>query len=205
MIIEEDCVLRWVSNVEKSDLRKLVRARFRTLLLLLLLSHFSRVWLCDPIDGSPPGSAVPEILQARTLEWVAISFSSAWKWKWSCSVVSNSSRPHGLQPTRLLHPWDFPGKSTGVGCHCLWFRALDFSKYMWNCLFFIFCLVKSHYSANSLYLKTSNILTIVTFRFPSIFHRRAELFHFSLELMPLVMLIHYKLMLIRFIEPSYCF
>ena len=31
----------------------------------------------------------------------------------------NSSRPHGLQPTRLLRPWDFPGKSTGVGCHCL--------------------------------------------------------------------------------------
>ena len=37
--------------------------------------------LCDPIDGSPPGSLVPGILQARTLEWVAISFSSAWKWK----------------------------------------------------------------------------------------------------------------------------
>ena len=33
--------------------------------------------------------------------------------------MSDSSRPHGLQPTRLLHPWDFPGKSTGVGCHCL--------------------------------------------------------------------------------------
>ena len=41
------------------------------------------------------------------------------KWKWSCSVVSDSSRPHGLQPARLLCPWDFPGKSTGVGCHCL--------------------------------------------------------------------------------------
>ena len=37
--------------------------------------------LCDPIDGSPPGSPVPAILQARTLEWVAISFSNAWKWK----------------------------------------------------------------------------------------------------------------------------
>ena len=37
--------------------------------------------LCDPIDGSPPGSPVPRILQARTLEWVAISFSNAWKWK----------------------------------------------------------------------------------------------------------------------------
>ena len=37
--------------------------------------------LCDPIDGSPPGSSVPGILQARTLEWVAISFCNAWKWK----------------------------------------------------------------------------------------------------------------------------
>ena len=37
--------------------------------------------LCDPIDGSPPGSPFPGILQARTLEWVAISFSNAWKWK----------------------------------------------------------------------------------------------------------------------------
>jgi len=37
--------------------------------------------LCDPIDGSPPGSTIPGILQARTLEWVAISFSNAWKWK----------------------------------------------------------------------------------------------------------------------------
>ena len=107
--------------------------------------------LCDPIGGSPPGSPVPGILQAGTLEWVAIAFSNAWKWKntvkslnhvwllathgvrvinkivtvsgekgkWSRSVVSDSSRPHGLQPTRLLRPCDFPGKSTVVGCHCL--------------------------------------------------------------------------------------
>ena len=40
------------------------------------------------------------------------------KWKWSRSVVSDSAH-HGLQPTRLLCPWNFPGKSTGVGCHCL--------------------------------------------------------------------------------------
>ena len=51
------------------------------LLLLLLLSRFSRVRLCDPRDGSPIGSLVFGILQARTLEWVAISFSNAWKWK----------------------------------------------------------------------------------------------------------------------------
>ena len=37
--------------------------------------------LCDPTDGRPPGSPVPEILQARTMGWIAISFSNAWKWK----------------------------------------------------------------------------------------------------------------------------
>ena len=139
--------------------------------------------LCDPINGSPPGSAIPGILQARKLEWVAISFSKAWKWKvkvkslsrfwllatpwttayqappsmgfsrqeyWSGvplpslvfrfrrgqsagwgnygdsnirggttvpyvlvflhvshSVVSDSLWPHGLQPTRLLGPWNY--------------------------------------------------------------------------------------------------
>jgi len=51
------------------------------LLLLLLPSHFSRVTLCDAIDASTLGSSVPGILQARTLEWVAISSSNAWKWK----------------------------------------------------------------------------------------------------------------------------
>ena len=49
--------------------------------MLLLLSHQLCLTLCDPIDGSPPGSPVPGNLQARTLESVAISFSSAWKWK----------------------------------------------------------------------------------------------------------------------------
>ena len=44
------------------------------LLLLLLLSRVSRVRLCDPIDRSPPGSSVPGNLQARTLEWVQISY-----------------------------------------------------------------------------------------------------------------------------------
>ena len=44
--------------------------------------------LCDPIDGSPPGSPVPGILQARTLEWVAICFSNAWKWKMKVKLLS---------------------------------------------------------------------------------------------------------------------
>ena len=45
--------------------------------------------LCDPIDNSPPGSPVPGILQARTLEWVAISFSNAWKWKVKVKLLSS--------------------------------------------------------------------------------------------------------------------
>ena len=44
--------------------------------------------LCNPIDGGPPGSPVPGILQARTLEWVAISFSIAWKWKMKVKLLS---------------------------------------------------------------------------------------------------------------------
>ena len=53
--------------------------------------------LCDPVDGSPPGFPVPGILQARTLEWVAISFSNAWKWK-----VKVKSLSHVLL---LATPW----------------------------------------------------------------------------------------------------
>ena len=60
---------------------------------------------------------------SRQEHWSGLPFPSPMhaseKWKWSCSVVSDSSQPHGLQPTRLLRPWDFLGKSTGVGCHCL--------------------------------------------------------------------------------------
>ena len=50
---------------------------------LLLLSHFSRVWL------SPPGCPVPGILKARTVEWVAISFSNVWKWKVKVKLLSH--------------------------------------------------------------------------------------------------------------------
>ena len=49
--------------------------------------------LCDPKDGSPPGSPVPGILQARTLEWVAISFSSAWRWKVKVKSLSPGRLP----------------------------------------------------------------------------------------------------------------
>ena len=53
--------------------------------------------LCDPIDGSPPGYPVPGILQARTLEWVAIAFSNAWKWKVKVKSLSR------VRPSAI--PW----------------------------------------------------------------------------------------------------
>ena len=86
-----------------------------------LLQSCPTLW--DPIDGSPPGSPIPGILQARTLEWVAISFSNAWKWKVKVKFLSS------VQPWAT--PWTaayqaagsvhgiFQAKSTGVGCHCL--------------------------------------------------------------------------------------
>ena len=93
-----------------------------SLLLLLLLSRFSRVRLCATL-WTAAHQAPPSLGFSRQGHWGGLPFPSPMheseKWKWSRSVVSNSSRPHGLQPTRLLRPWDFPGKSTGVGCHCL--------------------------------------------------------------------------------------
>ena len=105
--------------------------------------------LCDPIDGSPPGFPAPGILQARTLEWVAIYLSNAWKWEVKVKSLSH---------VRLLAtPWtaahqtplsmDFPGKNTGVGCHCLLLAMYTYIKssqcilwisYNFNCqLYFI--------------------------------------------------------------------
>ena len=67
--------------------------------------------------------APPSLGFSRQEHWSGLPFPSPMheneKWKWSRSVVSDFSRPHGLQPTRLLCPWDFQGKSTGVGCHHL--------------------------------------------------------------------------------------
>ena len=90
-------------------------------MLLLLLSHFSHLTLRHPMDCSLPGFPVPGILQARVLEWGAIAFSNAWKWK---VKVKSLSRVRLLATPwttahQALRPWDFPGKSTGVGCHCL--------------------------------------------------------------------------------------
>ena len=98
--------------------------------------------LCDPTDGSPPGSPIPDILQARTLEWVAISFSNEWKWKVKVKSLSRvwlfaTPRTAAYQAPPSM---DFPGKSTGVGCHCLLqfvrmviIKKNTTKKYWWEC------------------------------------------------------------------------
>ena len=89
---------------------------------MLLLSHFSRVWLCTTPQMAAH-QVPPSLGFSRQEHWSGLPLPSPMheseKCKWSRSVVSDPQRPHGLQPSRLLRPWDFPSKSTGVGCHCL--------------------------------------------------------------------------------------
>ena len=96
--------------------------------------------LCHPIDGSPPGSPIPGILQARTLEWVAISFSNAWKWKgkslsrvrllatpWTAAHQAPLSMWFSRQqywsgvplpsPKLLLHLYFYGGGQLKISCH----------------------------------------------------------------------------------------
>ena len=77
--------------------------------------------LCNPIDSNSPGT--PSLGFSRQEHSSGLPFPSpiheSEKGKGSRSVMPDSSRPHGLQPTRFLIPWALPGKSTGVECHCL--------------------------------------------------------------------------------------
>ena len=116
-----DCTAPTLSDVVRIRQHKM---------LLLLLSRFSRVRLW----ATPETAAhqAPRSLGCSKQEhWSGLPFPSPMheseKWKWSRSVVSDSQWPYGLQPTRLLHPWDFPGKSTGVGSHRLlhWKQLLN--------------------------------------------------------------------------------
>ena len=105
--------------------------------------------------------ASPSLGFSRQEHWSGLPFPSLMheseKWKWSCSVVSDSSQPHGVQPTRLLHPWDFPGKSTGVGCHCLlWSAYLE----LLNSLYFYTEGNPIHHNSPIHHLRTSETLLI---------------------------------------------
>ena len=96
--------------------------RGQLLLLLVMLSLFIRVRLCATPETAT--HQAPTSLEfSRQEQRGGLPFPSpvheSEKWKWSRSVVSGSLRPRGLQPTRLVRPWDLPGQSAGVGCRCL--------------------------------------------------------------------------------------
>ena len=104
-----------------------------------MLSHFSRVRLCATPETAAH-QAPPSLGFSRQEYWSGLPFPSpvheSEKWKGSRSVVSDSERPHGLEPTRLLRPWDFPGKSTGVGCHCL-LQSLSLRSRILVCILYL--------------------------------------------------------------------
>ena len=116
------CVLILKLTLQQSILYPNLHHQESMLPLLL-----SRVRLCVT-PKMAVHQASPSLGFSRQEHWSGLPFPSpkheSEKWKWSHSVVSNSQQPPGLQPpglqpTRLLRPWDSPGKSTGVGCHCL--------------------------------------------------------------------------------------
>ena len=86
----------WI-DVLTSAIKKIILAYLQMISIIVFHVHKyaaaksrrSCPTLYDPIHGSPPGSPVPGILQARTLEWVAISFSNAWKWKVKLKSLSH--------------------------------------------------------------------------------------------------------------------
>ena len=115
------------------------------------VTHLLFPTLCDSVDCSPPGFSVHGILQARILEWVAIPSCRGSSWPRHQTRVSRiasrlltdwASREamlspvqpfatHGLQVARLLCPWNFPGKNTGVCCHFLLQYTIIFVNYSW--------------------------------------------------------------------------
>ena len=95
--------------------------------------------LCNPIDGSPPGSPVSGILQAITLEWVAISFSNAWKWKVKVKSLSRvrllvtpwTAAYHGSFQARVLE-WDAIAFST-------WGKQSEITHHAFTVMFYTMC------------------------------------------------------------------
>ena len=106
----------WNRNVSKQDIQMFYKHRKGCPTLSVIAAAAAAAakslqlcrTLCYPVDSSPPGSAVPGILQTRTLEWVAISFSNAWKWKVKVKSLSRSVAQGCLSNPRDCSP---PGSS----------------------------------------------------------------------------------------------
>ena len=96
--------------------------------------------LCDPIDDSPPGSPVPGILQARILEWVAISFSNAWKWKVKVKSFSHARL--------LVTPWTAAYQappSMGFSRQEYWSGVPLHQGKLWGCYWCNFLFLDKHW------------------------------------------------------------
>ena len=130
----------------------------------VLLSHFSHVRLCETPQTAAQ-KARPSLGFSRQEHWSGLPFPSLMheseKWKWIRSVVSDPQLPHGLQPSRLLCPWDFTGKSTGVGCHCL------LSLYQYIFIYTSFCkinlILEIHFKlCKNAYRKHTSLIVPIT-------------------------------------------
>ena len=109
--------------------------------------------------------APPSLGFSKQEHWSGLPFPSPMheseKWKWSHSVVSDSSRPQRLQPTRLLRPWDFPGKNTRVGCHRLLQRIAW--RYLYSHLSCILLIIREMQTKSTVrYLTLVRMATIKT-------------------------------------------
>ena len=124
-LIQESCFSFWLTSLSMTLLSFLQIGKETAAAAKSLQSCLT---LCSPRDGSPPGSAIPGTLQASTLEWVAISFSNAWKWKvkakslslvwllatpWTASYQDPPSMGFSRQ-----NPMDGGAWCTGVGFQC---------------------------------------------------------------------------------------
>ena len=127
-VSSKKCESKWYFQIEVGKQKPqeisfflyLISSDAITSYLLLLLSHSSRVWLCATSETAAH-QAPPSLGFSRQEHWNGLPFPSPMheseKWKWSRSVMSDSGQPHRLQPTRLLRPWDFPGK--------MWLNEID--------------------------------------------------------------------------------
>ena len=118
--------------------------------------------------------APPSLGFSRQEHWSGLPFPSPMheseKWKWSHSVVSDPQWPHGLQPSRLLHPWDFPGKSTGVGCHCLLHEEISSLSHSVVFLYIFALMTEEGFLISSCYSLELCIQMLISFPFSFAFH-----------------------------------
>ena len=129
------CLQRWMVREEERHFFSnswfhIILLKSTAWKLSKMIQEYHYLWnVSNWINGSgSPGSSIHGIFQARVLEWGAIAFSELWmgiwlKWiyiwqmcPYSVTQSCPTLRPHGLQPARLLCPWDFSGRNTGVGC-----------------------------------------------------------------------------------------